>query len=508
MSRESPAPTDSTPSPMRTPTTTSTASTTTAAADLEQGRSHHSHRDVDLLLSIDKRGFFTAAPTPLPDEEDEYYSFGADDAGGDMREEERNAISDDDEDGAASAAAAVRRPPVEGEAERRRRRCVQLPPHAGVLITMMFMVGSFGVVEMVVGFISDSLALLADSFHMMSDLLSLIVGFAAMWLAAKRGAGNHKTYGWQRAEIIGGFANGVFLVSVCFYTLTEAIVRLIEGPPPLTDPLLVLIVGIIGLVINLIGMCMFCSHRSLSHHHGHSHSHGHNHVSGGNGGDDGGGSNVNLHGVFLHVLGDALGSLVVIGTALVYVAVPGGDDAWKPYIDPTCSIIFSIFILHSAVPLLRHTGHVLMQSVPKHLDLNALREELVALNGVHSVHELHVWQLTSGHVIGTVHMETDDDNGNDSTLHRQVKRTFCRYGVHRTTVQCELMRDKYSAARRRRHRSARSGRNHRQRDDNDGVNGCRGGDTHGSSDPEHSCCHMSSSSSSAIEEEERRDVVL
>lgn len=385
---------------------------------------------------------------------------------------------------------------------REERRSNALPSAARLLIIMMVMVGTYAVAEVVAGFATKSLSMLSDSFHMLSDMLSLIVGFVAMWLAAKRQASANKTYGWKRAEVIGGLINGVFLVSVCFYTVTEAIVRLIEGPPLLRDPWLIFGVGVGGLVVNLVGMCMFCSHRTLSHHHGHAHGHSHSHGHADSTpptavGEErhqqqqqhSEGSNVNLHGVFLHVLGDALGSLVVIATALVYILVKDGDQnegdetmvaPWKPYLDPVCSILFSLFILRAAIPLLRHTVNVLMQSVPDHCDLDDLRNDLLALNGVEAVHELHVWQQSAGDIVGTVHFETAmSDETECHALHRQVKKTFCKYGVHRTTVQREsLQQSCYAKSRDIGGNSVASDRDNENDDKN-------------------SCCQMSSSSSAS-----------
>lgn len=420
-------------------------------------------RRVSLVLDFDNKGFFIATESPSAqvsstedenDAEEEYFAY-KNLHGGIYEDEDLDAEAEAEWLAAAQSTAATDDHVATSSISARNGTddCVEtqsdagaLPANAWLLVVMMLMVGCFALVELIVGFASDSLALLADSFHMMSDLLSLIVGFVAMWLAAKRQKTNSKTYGWKRAEVIGALVNGVFLVSVCFYTVTEAAVRLIEGPPELRQPELVLIVGGIGLVINIIGLLMFCSHRSLAHH-GHSHGHSHDNEAGDES-HKGKTSNVNMHGVFLHVLSDALGSLIVIGAVLIYLLAPDNNDgsvaAWKPYLDPCCSIVFSAFILRSAVPLLKHTVGVLMQSVPANVDLEQLRLDIMCLPGVFSVHDLHVWQLVGAEsVVGTVHIVCTAD-ADRHALFRCVKRIFCKYKVHKTTVQCEDRHAKYS----------------------------------------------------------------
>lgn len=477
---------------------------TTASAQRLLRQSERKFR-ASLVLDFDKQGFFVANESPSAEVsgEDQYAKPDHSCAG------ERALQSHDSDDPDAEIAwldKANSDSTMSHAVEEPTTTKPRLPKNAWLLVAMMSMVGCFAMVELVVGFVSDSLALLADSFHMMSDLLSLMVGFVAMWLAAKRQKTSEKTYGWKRAEVIGALINGVFLVSVCFYTVTEALVRLIEGPPDLRQPELVLIVGGIGLVINVVGLLMFCSHRSLAHH-GHSHGHSHAHAQHAEtdvDGQEGSGktSNVNMHGVFLHVLSDALGSVIVIGSVLIYLLAPNNADGtvakWKPYLDPCCSVVFSAFILRSAVPLLKHTIGVLMQSVPSNVDLEKLRIAILSLPGVFSVHDLHVWQLVGAEsVVGTVHIVCTPD-AKRKALFRSVKRVFCKYQVHKTTIQYEDRHAKYS----RRADSvcvdcrADTGEKHAQEPDS-ARRDAKHCDANHRQDrdqsPEHSCCQMTSS---------------
>ena len=140
---------------------------------------------------------------------------------------------------------------------------------------MLALTSSFFLVEIIVGYITGSVALIADSFHMLSDVISLIVGYFALRYSKKAGQTDRNTFGWQRAEVLGALINAVFLVALCFTILIEALKRLVEVEA-INNPLLVLIIGGVGLLVNVIGLFMF-------HGHGHGHSHG-------------GGSNSHSHG--------------------------------------------------------------------------------------------------------------------------------------------------------------------------------------------------------------------
>ena len=309
----------------------------------------------------------------------------------------------------------------------------------GLLATMMALTGAFALAELIVGFINNSLTLVADSFHMFSDSAALIVAVIAIRLAARpESDDNAHTFGWKRAEIIGALINGVYLASVCMYIAVEAFFRLLQ-PVEMQNPWQVFGVGVAGLVINGIGVALFFSHRSLATHghHGHAHSHGHshNHSHDDENHNNGKTNNVNLHGVFLHIAGDAVGSLIVVATSLINVYVP---YAWRVYFDPCCSIVFALIILRSALPLIRHSIAILMQSVPQHISLTALRQSLLQVAGVANVHELHVWQMASQYNIATVHLVlTNNDSPPSSSVVTSCNKVFCDAGIHRTTIQIE-----------------------------------------------------------------------
>lgn len=136
----------------------------------------------------------------------------------------------------------------------------------GSVLSMLFMTSSFFLVEIVVGYATNSMALVADSFHMLSDMMSLIIGFFALRYSKRSQRTERNTFGWQRAEVLGALVNAVFLIALCFSILVESLKRIVK-PESINNPILVLIVGTVGLFVNVVGLVLF-------HRHGHGHSHG------------------------------------------------------------------------------------------------------------------------------------------------------------------------------------------------------------------------------------------
>ena len=201
------------------------------------------------------------------------------------------------------------------------------------LLSMFGLTTIFFLVEIIVGYATNSMALVADSFHMLSDIAALIIAFISVKMAPKSWERN--TYGWARAEVLGALVNAVFLMALCFSITVESLKRFYE-PEKIEQPILILIVGALGLLVNLLGLCLFHEHGGGGH--GHSHgghgTHGHITALANSNEDisksvedaqkndhdnhkDSSGSQMNMRGVFLHVLGDALGSVIVIISALV-----------------------------------------------------------------------------------------------------------------------------------------------------------------------------------------------
>lgn len=339
------------------------------------------------------------------------------------------------------------------------------------LLTMLAMTASFFLVEIIVGYITNSIALVADSFHMLSDVVALIVGFASVRISKWQTQKN--TFGWIRAEILGAFVNAVFLIALCFSILVESLKRLVEIEE-IRDPKLLLIVGSLGLLVNLIGLCLFHDHGHSHGGGGGSHSHGHEREAlvdkPANGNVEHSHSHgapnrtsicedvttdvegvvievadikttssaqLNMRGVFLHVLGDALGSVIVIISALLIWFV---EADWKYYMDPAMSILMVIIILSTTAPLLRDSGLILLQTVPGHIRVHQLEEEIKKVEGVLALHEFHVWQLAGNKIIASVHIHVHNLQ-EYMVVADKIKTVFHKAGIHSTTIQPEIIED-------------------------------------------------------------------
>lgn len=411
----------------------------------------------------------------------------------------------------------------------------------------------FAIVELVTGYAVHSLALIADSFHMFNDILSLVV---ALWAVRVSTSGPSPTfsYGLQRAEVLGALVNAVFLLALCVTIFIEAIQRFVE-PQEITNPKLILLVGVLGLTSNLVGLVLFNehghSHGGFGHSHGggdleaggggHSHSHGndhndlehinstssllqnrnghstsisslmpenalareehrlleqnnsygstydsnsrrnsHNHGAGAgtshshshsrnkNHSHDQGHSHshsneqstsdetthghiehhhtrskpaprsttsMNIEGVFLHVLGDALGNVGVICTALFIWKT---DFWWRFYFDPIVSLFITAIIFSTAIPLCLRASKVLLQATPSFVNCNEVAEDIQSIPGVEEIHDLHIWQLSETQVIGTLHATISAPAPQFGELSRTIQQCFAGHGVPSITIQPEF----------------------------------------------------------------------
>ncbi|KAI9789458.1 MAG: hypothetical protein M1816_006000 [Peltula sp. TS41687] len=468
----------------------------------------------------------------------------------------------------------------------------------------------FFLVEITCGYAVHSLALVADSFHMLNDVLSLCVGLWAVKVAHQKPSSSSFTYGWQRAETLGALVNGVFLVALCLSIFLEAIQRFVE-PQTVRNPKLVLIVGCMGLVSNILGLVLFHDHGGHGHSHGDEHGTAeegrsqsaeiadesgnianvlpesvvaggqlthdgpngfvksgdyddeeggtvkirrpsnvfmksspsnrrlsqqhHRHSSSSRGrfaspedipthpasfrndiiaagrldedsssptesdyeeivrkggsndesrplidhtsrslhdhpnnqdrhvsrheswhtkhkhsgakskGDHGGHSHgdLNMRGVFLHVMGDALGNIGVIGSALIIWLTPYW---WRFYSDPAISLLITLIILASAIPLCKAASRILLQGVPAGISIKDIKDDIQQLPGIISCHHVHVWQLSDTKLVASLHVQVGFDfKGEGSARYMQLARAIRKclhaYGIHSSTIQPEFCLD-------------------------------------------------------------------
>lgn len=269
---------------------------------------------------------------------------------------------------------------------------------AAMLLTLSFML-----VEVFVGYLSGSLALVSDAGHMLTDSVSLGLAVLAAKLA-QRPANARYSYGFVRAEILTALINAALMLVVIVVIIVEAVERL-QHPMPVAGGSVMLVAGI-GLVVNLLAAWWLA---------GDSHS-------------------LNQRAALLHVLGDLLGSVA----ALVAGAVVWWTG-WTP-IDPILSLLVAVLLLNSTVRLFKQAVGVLLESVPTHLDTESIGQHLLALDGVQAVHSLHVWSLSSDKIALSAHLELHPDALiNWLTLLEQARIMLQReFNIQHITLQPEV----------------------------------------------------------------------
>jgi cobalt-zinc-cadmium efflux system protein len=263
------------------------------------------------------------------------------------------------------------------------------------------LVVAFAVVEVVAGVVADSLALLADAGHMVSDAAGLGLALVAAW-AAGRPATFARTFGYRRAEILAALANGVALVAIAIWIFVEAIGRLRDPADPLGGWMLA--VGVVGLGVNVTAAWLL--HRS-------------------------GADSLNVRAAMRHVLADLVGSVGVIVAGLIVLAT-----GWASA-DPLVSIAIGVLVLASSWAVLRESVGILLESTPRGIDGEEVGRAMVAVPGVQQVHDLHIWTITSGFPALSAHVLVD--GGADCHALRADLEVVLhdRFGLDHTTLQVE-----------------------------------------------------------------------
>ena len=259
------------------------------------------------------------------------------------------------------------------------------------------------VVEFFGGWLSKSLALMADAAHMLTDVAALALSLFVLWFS-RRPATDEKTYGYLRLEILAALLNGSVLIVISLAIFWQAWQRLRE--PVAIEGGLMLVVATAGLIVNVIAA--FLLHSSAQH-------------------------NLNVRGAYLHVLGDLLGSVGAIGAAIVIMAT-----GWLPA-DALISGFVGLLILISSWNLVLESVDVLLEAVPRHIDLAAVRDAIRQIQGVDEVHDLHVWTLTSGLIAMSGHAVVRHPQYNQAVL-RDIHERMRDFGISHITVQLEMPR--------------------------------------------------------------------
>ena len=255
--------------------------------------------------------------------------------------------------------------------------------------------------EAIGGWLVNSLALLADAGHMLTDVAALSLTLAAIWFAS-RPANAKKTYGYYRLEILAALINGVTLVLISLWVFYEAYERWVTPPEIMGFQMTLIAVG--GLTINII--CAWLLHADHQH-------------------------DLNMRGAWLHVMGDALGSVTAIAAGVLIMAF-----GWY-WADALCSALISLIIIFSAWNLIRESVNVLLEGTPAHINLAMVEEAILSTEGVRAIHDLHVWTISSGLDALSAHVCHEDDVVQQELLKRLRKLLHDEFGIDHLTIQME-----------------------------------------------------------------------
>jgi cobalt-zinc-cadmium efflux system protein len=257
-------------------------------------------------------------------------------------------------------------------------------------------------VELAGGFLTNSLALISDAGHMLSDAFALGLSLSAL-LYGERAATPEKTYGYKRFEILAALLNGILLVVLSAFILTEAVSRFSQPEAVMGEGMM--LISVIGLIVNVV--VAFVLSRGQT------------------------GENLNVKSAFLHVIGDLLGSIGAIAAAILIIFFD-----WS-IADPIASIIVSLLVLYSGWHILKDAVNILMEGKPANIDSEKVTAALKTVSGVTGVHDLHIWMITSDFPTLSVHLNVEAASDRDAILEEAVHIIYGETGIRHITVQTE-----------------------------------------------------------------------
>jgi cobalt-zinc-cadmium efflux system protein len=284
----------------------------------------------------------------------------------------------------------------------------------------------FMVAEVVGGFFTGSLALLADAGHMLTDSVALVLAYLAYRMSERPGT-SRMTYGFDRLKILVAYTNGLTVLGIALWIVVEAIHRLGTPMPVLGAPMLAIAAA--GLILNIIVFVIL------------------------SGGDR---ESLNLRGAILHVLGDLLGSVAAIVAAIIILAT-----GWLPA-DPFLSMLVAALLVFSAWKLMRESGLILLEAAPAHVDRNTVAADLTAhAEGVSDIHHMHVWTLDGRQLMATLHARLRPGADAEQSIRSIKARLSVAHGIHHATVEVETSDacpDEIAIETRKRARNGKAGR--------------------------------------------------
>jgi cobalt-zinc-cadmium efflux system protein len=251
------------------------------------------------------------------------------------------------------------------------------------------------------GWWTNSLALVADAGHMLTDVAALVLTLSAIWFGS-RPATEKKTFGYYRLEILAAFVNGIALVLLSIWIIYEALLR--WQSPPVINGVRLMAIAAGGLVVSIVAAKLL--------HGGHKH-------------------DLNIRAARLHVMGDMFGSVAAI---IAGVAIAAAGWLWA---DPLSSVLISLIIIYSAWRLIVESVNVLLEGTPAHITLSAVESALLATDGVSGVHDLHVWTISSGMEALSAHISHDETVVHSDLLMQVRERLHSEFGIDHLTIQME-----------------------------------------------------------------------
>lgn len=290
--------------------------------------------------------------------------------------------------------------------------------HRKRLVAVLLITLAVVLIQVAGALVSGSLALLADAGHMLSDAAGVFIALLAAWIAT-RPASDQRTYGYQRAEVLAALANALVLIIISVVIFTEAIRRLGSALEVQTG--VMLFAAVLGAVANLVSLLILRGAQKES---------------------------LNVRGAYLEVLGDLLGSIAVIVAAIV-IMVTGYQAA-----DTIASILIALMILPRAWHLLRDVVDVLLEATPKGVDVRMIREHILAVEGVVSVHDIHIWTITSGVPVFSAHVVVEDTAMGARGTDRVLDKLVTCLGSHFDTEHCTFQLEPASHAEHESHQHA------------------------------------------------------
>jgi cobalt-zinc-cadmium efflux system protein len=267
------------------------------------------------------------------------------------------------------------------------------------MVVAAAILAAFFVVELTTSLLINSMALLADAGHMLTDVVAVFMGLAAVTLARRGSSSPARTYGWHRAEVFTAVANAGLLLGVAMFILWEAVQRLKETPSVPGVPMIV--VALAGLLANLVVALLLRSHSEGS---------------------------LAVKGAYMEVVADSVSSVGVLIAGIVTVTT-----RW-PYADVVVAVLVALWVLPRAISLARAAMRILSETSPAHIDVEELRSALGAVDGVTEVHDLHVWTLSPGKDMCTAHLTSDRDS---ARVLQDARAVLSARGLDHATVQIE-----------------------------------------------------------------------